>query len=341
MSSSAAIPFSSEPGAFYRAEDGEMREAERDAAEEYRFKAAILTTGEATDGDRIDIKTLDIADMPFFAQHAADAVYQLGSFINGHRKTIPGGVEAIWTGRIDLGGVGALRDIRQDVAYRMSTGELNRFSGRWGPRMDGKTKRVRRTTLSKDHWAFVDSAKVGRDDPRGYGDLWTHAEGREGSIVGLGADPTATGREVSDAVRGFCERISEAEKLEARYSIARDATPVDMLRLAWTAALDDSDEAALLEALGLSLRASGDPEQPAWALRILEGQDDILSALDIDNSSAHEAIELDGGRTGEVLTMEQLLERRTRKSDAGTTPATAAQLLGRAEARRLAGKPTE
>lgn len=341
MSRSAAIPFTSEPGAFYRSVDGEMRKTEREAAEEYRFKAAILTTREATDGDRIDIKTLALDDMPFFAQHAADAVYQLGSFTDGHRKTVNGEVEAIWTGRIDLGGVGALREVREDVAYRMSKGDLSQFSGRWGNRLDGKTKRTRRTTLSKDHWAFVDSEKVGRDDVRAYGDLWTHAQNMEGSLVGLAADKTAGPRTVTDAVRAFYERISEAEKLEARYSIARDASTLDMLRLAWTTALDESDEDTLLEALGVSLRASDAPEQPAWALRILEGQDDILSALDIDTSSAHEAIELDGGRTEEPLTAEQLLERRTRTDDAGEKPLSATQLLGRAAARREAGKATE
>ncbi len=205
-----------EPGHFVRA-DGERTDSLVGAAH-YEFRAAIFTNGEASDGDIIDMSTLKIgASMPFFAQHMADPTTQLGTLSGGKvtQRSDSQGSEAVWNGRIDLGGVGDPSKIRIDVAHRMSTGELKRFSGRWGMALDGGTKVTRRVDLTKGHPAYVDASSASEDDIRTHGYYWEGAQAMEGSLVGLGADPGATLRTAAALAFGEKCRAATAKADEA------------------------------------------------------------------------------------------------------------------------------
>ena len=255
-------PLELEPGFFLRA-DGERVDS-IEGADSYQFRAAIFTGGEASDGDIIDMRSLRIdTEMPFFAQHMADATMQLGSLTEGAVRKGKRSLEAVWDGAIDLRGAGALQEVRQDVAHRMSTGELRRMSGRWARAIDGSTVVTRRTKLDRGHSAFVDAAKLEPEDPRGFGNHWQGAQAKEGSLVGLGADDDATGR--SEAVRDFYQQcraaVSEHEGLVPISDPEAEATPLDLLQ----GAMQKARSAGVPESDLVALMTAGEGSDPALA----------------------------------------------------------------------------
>ncbi len=225
-----------EPGEYVR-QDGVRTDFETGDAARYEFRAAIFTAGEASDGDIIDMRSLNIEpSMPLFMQHMADPGPQLGTLRGGKvvQGTRAARAEAVWTGSIDLGGVGALSEVRQDVAYRMSTGELKRFSGRWGRSTEGTTKVTRRVNLPATHAAFIDASKLSKDDIKQYGDYWEGADALEGSLVGLGADKAATAREggVRDYYKAQCEATQKADEAGYDAIASTEGTPMELIAVA-------------------------------------------------------------------------------------------------------------
>lgn len=193
------------------------------------FTALLFSQGEASDGHIIDIDGLEIPDrMPLFINHVADPVSQLGTLTPGDRVMQDGIPGREVHGSIETDGSGDLADIRRDVLMRMSRGQLTNFSGRWDAE-DGDV--VRRVNLPEDHFAHVDSKTAGY--PQVGGLYFEKSVAQEGSLVGLGADPTAKLRwweaeDVPQAAR-TAYRAVFAEDRKAEILRAFDAIALDSL----------------------------------------------------------------------------------------------------------------
>jgi len=147
-------------------------------------KGVLATDGEASDGHILNIEGLE-ADVPkplLFGHNAYDPWGNLGSWteFSKTKHALKGSAQ------IELNGVGANAEMRNDVAHMVAQGHIRMFSVRWSPLVPP----IRRTELDSTHPAFVDSAKE-KDWRKLYGMWFEKASVDEGSIVTLGADPKA------------------------------------------------------------------------------------------------------------------------------------------------------
>ena len=175
------------------------------------FRATVFTGGEASDGHILNIAGGDIPEsIPLFVNHEADPRSQLGTLHFDSRNDN----EVVMRGEIFTEGEGAEADIRRDIVAKMAAGHVSRLSGRWDTE-DGNMQR--RTSLPKDHPAFVDETRAKSDFRFRMGVLFEKWRALEGSIVGIGADPAAVMREfgedpeLSDSVRAFWRGLAEEE----------------------------------------------------------------------------------------------------------------------------------
>jgi len=147
-------------------------------------KGTLATDGEASDGHILNIEGL-VAEAPkplLFGHNAFDPWGNLGSWtdFSKTKHSLKG------VAQIELNGVGANAEMRNDVAHMVDQGHIRSFSVRWSP----LTPPVRRIELAPDHPAFIDSAKE-KDWRKLYGLWFEKSTMDEGSIVTLGADPKA------------------------------------------------------------------------------------------------------------------------------------------------------
>lgn len=153
------------------------------------FRMTLASEGEASDGDILSMAGGHIPEqMPLLLSHFNDPTAKAGSVTDAVKelKHKPPRLRA--TGQIELGGVGALMDVRRDVAYM-----INKHGGavsiRWDF-ADGGKQPVRRVNLPSDHPYFVDS-ETEKDYRKRWGYFWPEWKALEGSIVALGADSSA------------------------------------------------------------------------------------------------------------------------------------------------------
>ncbi len=179
-------------------------------ADSGEFECVLFTSGEASDGHILNIRGGVLPDdMPLFVGHWADPIDQLGTLYPASRTE----TEAIYRGHIETGGSGANADIRRDLLLKMANGHVKRMSGRWDADAEHVT---RRSELPKDHPAFVAGNAPYPQRSGMFFDQWRAVEG---SIVGLGADPSATMRwareSESKAVRAFWRDHARDQALDA------------------------------------------------------------------------------------------------------------------------------
>ena len=183
------------------------------------FGCVLFTNGEASDGHLIDVRSLTVPDsLPMFVDHVADPTKRAGKLhspiFDGRGMSLPTGSVASstpsttvgdtsvrMTGRVDLEGDGAAADIRRDLFHGIAVGDIRSVSGRWR----STSAPTPRSELDRAHWAHSGN---------GSGFFFENAIALEGSIVGLGADPSALiGRsndtEKPEHVREFWRSWSE------------------------------------------------------------------------------------------------------------------------------------
>jgi len=146
------------------------------------FGCVLFTNGEASDGHLIDVRSLDVPNsLPMFVDHVADPTKRAGKLhspIFDGRGMSVGDTSVRMTGRVDLEGDGAAADIRRDLFHGIAVGDIRSVSGRWR----STSAPTPRSELDRSHWAHSGN---------GSGFFFENAVALEGSIVGLGADPSA------------------------------------------------------------------------------------------------------------------------------------------------------
>lgn len=153
------------------------------------FNMVLATEGEASDGDILSIKGGQVPErMPLLLSHWNDPTATAGSVTDPskHLKESPPELRAV--GQIEMGGEGALAEVRRDVAYMIGQGHVGAVSIRWDEVEGGKPP-IRRINLPSDHPAFVPEDE--KSPRKRYGMFWPEWRALEGSIVALGADPKA------------------------------------------------------------------------------------------------------------------------------------------------------
>lgn len=145
----------------------------------------LASSGEASDGHILSIRGGTVPEqMPLLISHENDPRSHLGSIVDA-KKSTDGGLEVLRaTGVIEMGGSGAVADVRRDVAHMIASGHLRGVSISWEP-----TAFVERTSLSADHPAYVSP-----NDPdlrKRWGLFVSKWRALEGSVVSVGADPAA------------------------------------------------------------------------------------------------------------------------------------------------------
>lgn len=145
------------------------------------FSCTLFSNGEASDGHVIDVRSLDVpATIPMFVDHVADPVRRAGRMHSpvkfGPGRGIGDSVVKM-TGRVDLEGEGREADIRRDLFHGIAVGDVSSVSGRWR----SSAPPTPRAELRESHFAHRSGA----------GFYFENAVALEGSIVGLGADPSA------------------------------------------------------------------------------------------------------------------------------------------------------
>jgi hypothetical protein len=180
---------------FERVTNKAIERADGDASGVVR--GVIATEGEASDGHVLSV---------------AGGVCEPGALMCfGHDSWRQEGTVGAWqdfaktkkqirgVGQIETGGVGANAEARQDLAYMVDRKIFRGLSVSWDP-IDEPQRRV---NLSKDHPAFIDSAKE-TDWRKIHGFYFPTWRLREASIVPIGSDPRALMdrmRETSGAAR--------------------------------------------------------------------------------------------------------------------------------------------
>lgn len=197
--------------------DNRARQARIESiGEDGSFRMTLATDGEASDGDILSIEGGQIPErMPLLLSHYNDPTATAGSVVDPIKETLSSPKRLVATGKIELGGDGALADVRRDVAYMIGRGHIGAVSVRWDA-LEGGEPPVSRTSLPTDHHAFVDGDKENSARKRG-GLFWPQWRALEGSIVALGADPQALiGRaeQTTGEVRQFWQEM--ARGLSAR-----------------------------------------------------------------------------------------------------------------------------
>jgi hypothetical protein len=175
-----------------------------------KFPVTLFTNGNASDGHIIDIRGLivnqDPDRTPMFFNHDADPTRRAGGLTNPKKvgkSTRLGGASLKMVGILDVDSDTQMGDIRRDVAQGISVGDITAMSGRWDPVGDPTP----RAALPKSHYAYSDVA--GFNTPLFFG----ASKGREGSIVGVGADAAALIGRAQDMsrpqhVRDFYEELT-------------------------------------------------------------------------------------------------------------------------------------
>ena len=159
----------------------------------------LASDGEASDTHILDIDGGELGEGPpmLFGHDDFSGSRNLGSW-NRFDRIAKGTGRAIRAhGTIALGGDGAGKAWRNDVAYMVNEGHITGLSIRWDPIDDP----VRRTSLPSDH-----PAHVGHKDKRGNGLFFPRWSMLEGSVVTLPSDQSAViGRmaETNPEVRAF------------------------------------------------------------------------------------------------------------------------------------------
>lgn len=152
------------------------------------FRMILASEGEASDGHILDIEGGEVPErMPLLLAHQNDPTAQAGSVVDLRKdlKASPRLMRA--RGLIEMGGEGALAEIRRDVANMMQ-GHPMAVSIRWDE-VEGHPP-VPRVDLPSTHRHFVD-AETETSWRKRNGLYYARWRAMEGSIVPLGADPKA------------------------------------------------------------------------------------------------------------------------------------------------------
>jgi len=286
-------------------------------------KGILATDGEASDGHILNIDGLS-AEAPkplLFGHNAHDPWGNLGSWTDFNKtKRLLKGVA-----KIELNGVGANAEMRNDIAHMVDQGHIRSFSIRWS----ALTPPVRRIELAPDHPAFIDSAKE-KDWRKLYGLWFEKSEMDEGSIVTLGADPKAIIGRMRDST-GEARSVWRSQLEETLRS-----APVGSEYYEPLFALKEN--AGRLRALGVSdfgtlLRLTGDELEPGELLpveygegkRILIPREAYLYLMRESDSRLQLAFDLlfagDNGNSGEYEDEPDAIERQPVEEESEQEPA--------------------
>lgn len=250
----------------------------------------LATDGEASDGDILSIEGADLPDtMPLlFGHNTWDAEDHVGSWVDLKKDLAKTPKRIRGTAKIELDGIGAKAEARQDLAHMIDRGHLRGLSIRWSP-ID---RPIARVNLSVDHPAFVDS-ETEKNPAKRWGFFFPTWRALEGSIVPLGADAEALiGRmgEARGATRAFWRRAVEG-MLRAgtippalEEPISRISAGVSELR------------ARGVEDFGTLLRLMGEPLDPRELVPVEYGEGKRLliprEAYDVLQRGAQSRLEL-------------------------------------------------
>lgn len=195
------------------------------------FPAVLATEGEASDGHIISVKGIDVPDhMPLLFGHVSDVqVPALGSIV-GHSKGKKDGVAVLRTEqRVNMEGDDPLADIRRGIAQLMHAGDLRAMSIRWNG-----DKVTPRHELPENHKHFKSANdNFGAGMFGGPGLFFETSRALEGSVVAVGADPSALmGR--SEAAKSSAERaffLALARQIEGdQAGMGEIATALEVFR---------------------------------------------------------------------------------------------------------------
>lgn len=231
------------------------------------FMMTLATEGEASDGDILSIAGGQVPErMPLLLSHFNDPTAKAGSVTDPAKelKHVPPRLRS--RGQIELDGVGALKDVRRDVAFM-----VNKHGGavsiRWDE-VDGGDPPIRRVNLASDHPYFVDGENEKSWRKRN-GYFWPSWQALEGSIVALGADPDATigGRLCAARAEETTGEVSTFWRSMAAAAEAKDAEPSEKDNELTTL------EACLADIAGIAISARAEGCQPA----------DLINAVAIES----------------------------------------------------------
>ena len=140
--------------------------------------------GEASDGHRINVAGVQITDnTPMLFEHWR--TLGIWNEFTKHNEDNPAEATIRGVGEIKIGGEGSEKEWRNDVDYMVGEKVIGGLSMRW----EAIDRPQLRTTLSQDHWAFVDGEEATGAQEWG---LYFHtAEMTEDSVVTFGADKAA------------------------------------------------------------------------------------------------------------------------------------------------------
>lgn len=165
-------------------------ERAEDGAEAGLISGILATDGEASDGHILNMSGVKLPERAplLFGHDDYTGTGNLGSWTGFHKfgngkKLGDQGIRG--NAQIELEGEGSQNDWRGDVAHMIDKGHIGAFSVRWEEIDDP----VARVNLPSDHPAYVDSKKAtGRQRWGLWFEKWRLLEG---SVVTLGADPSA------------------------------------------------------------------------------------------------------------------------------------------------------
>lgn len=171
------------------------------------FPMVLATDGEATDGDILSIEGAVLPERaPLLISHQNDPRATAGT-VSRFRRDLTGSPKKLRArGAIELGGDGALAEIRRDVAYMIAQGHVTGVSVRWEP-----IEFVRRTELPKEHPAYV-NGETEKDWRKRHGYYHKKWRVQEGSIVAVQADQAAVigrAQETTGVLSEFWRRMAE------------------------------------------------------------------------------------------------------------------------------------
>lgn len=219
----------------------------------------VATGGEASDGHILNVAGVRITDnTPMFFEHWRT----LGAWDKFEKinEGDPANASIHGVGQIKLGGEGEEKAWRNDVNYLVDEKVIGGLSIRW----DAIDRPVLRTTLSKDHWAFVDAEEAKGEQE--WGLYFDTSEMMENSVVTFGADKEAL-IERMDASEGGLRSIW-------REVISRNPEEVDGAALRQIL-----DELQALRAGVVSLPPFEESDREAL-VRIFGEEDSILADYD-------------------------------------------------------------
>ena len=260
-----------------------------EASKNGTIAGTIATDGEASDGDILSIEGAELSvPMPLlFGHNTYDSEDHVGSWTELSKDLTSKPKRIRGVASIELEGVGAKAESRQDLAHMIDSGHVRGLSIRWTP-ID---RPIARVNLSVDHPAFVDS-ETETNPAKRWGFFFPTWRALEGSIVPLGSDAEALIGRMGDTngqTRAFWRRAVE-ELLRAgtippalEEPIGRIAAAVSELR------------ARGVEDFGTLLRLMGEPLDPRELVPIEYGEGKRLliprAAFDALNRASQERLE--------------------------------------------------